>query len=368
MSDNNPQLTELSSLGEFGLIDHLTKNIPINHSSTIKGIGDDAAVIQPPANKLMLVSKDLLIEGVHFDLMYTPLKHLGYKAAVVNFSDIAAMNGEPKQIVVGIGISSKYTLEALDEIYDGIKKACEIYKVDFVGGDTTSSVAGLFISVTVIGEVDKEKVAYRSGAKPNDLLCVTGDLGGAYMGLLVLEREKKAFQANPNMQPELQDNDYILERQLKPEARIDVVRQLEELKVIPTSMIDISDGLASEVLHLCKASGVGCAIYEEKIPIDQITFDTAKTFGIVPSIAALNGGEDYELLFTVDQKDYDKIKNNPDITVIGNMAEASAGEQSRLGGRRSGGVRHRDRPVAGCRGPSGVPRGAARRCCRDARH
>ena len=327
MSDNNPQLTELSSLGEFGLIDHLTKNIPINHSSTIKGIGDDAAVIQPPANKLMLVSKDLLIEGVHFDLMYTPLKHLGYKAAVVNFSDIAAMNGEPKQIVVGIGISSKYTLEALDEIYDGIKKACEIYKVDFVGGDTTSSVAGLFISVTVIGEVDKEKVAYRSGAKPNDLLCVTGDLGGAYMGLLVLEREKKAFQANPNMQPELQDNDYILERQLKPEARIDVVRQLEELKVIPTSMIDISDGLASEVLHLCKASGVGCAIYEEKIPIDQITFDTAKTFGIVPSIAALNGGEDYELLFTVDQKDYDKIKNNPDITVIGNMAEASAGEQ-----------------------------------------
>ena len=327
MSDNNPQLTELSSLGEFGLIDHLTKNIPINHPSTVKGIGDDAAVIQPTANKQILVSKDLLIEGVHFDLMYTPLKHLGYKAAVVNFSDIIAMNGKPKQLLVGISISSKYTLEALDEIYDGIKKACEIYKVDFVGGDTTSSVAGLFISVTVIGEAAQKKITYRGGAKPNDLLCVTGDLGGAYMGLLVLEREKKAFQADPNMQPELEDNDYILERQLKPEARLDIVKQLEELKVVPTSMIDISDGLASEVLHLCKNSETGCVIYEEKIPIDQLTFDTAKTFGIVPSIAALNGGEDYELLFTIDQKDYEKIKNNPNISVIGNMTEASAGTQ-----------------------------------------
>lgn len=327
MSDNNPQLTELSSLGEFGLIDHLTKNIPINHPSTVKGIGDDAAVIQPTVNKQILVSKDLLIEGVHFDLMYTPLKHLGYKAAVVNFSDIIAMNGKPKQLLVGISISSKYTLEALDEIYDGIKKACEIYKVDFVGGDTTSSVAGLFISVTVIGEAAQKKITYRGGAKPNDLLCVTGDLGGAYMGLLVLEREKKAFQADPNMQPELEDNDYILERQLKPEARLDIVKQLEELKVVPTSMIDISDGLASEVLHLCKNSETGCVIYEEKIPIDQLTFDTAKTFGIVPSIAALNGGEDYELLFTIDQKDYEKIKNNPNISVIGNMTEASAGTQ-----------------------------------------
>jgi len=327
MSENNPKLTELSSLGEFGLIDHLTKNIPINHPSTVKGIGDDAAVIQPTEKKQLLVSKDLLIEGVHFDLMYTPLKHLGYKAAVVNFSDIAAMNGIPTQIVVGIGISSKYSLEAIEEIYSGIKKACEIYKVDFVGGDTTSSIAGLFISVTVIGEADKKKITYRSGAKPNDLLCVSGDLGGAYMGLLVLEREKKAFQADPNMQPELKDNDYILERQLKPEARVDIVRELDELKIIPTSMIDISDGLASEAMHLCKSSGTGCIIYEEKIPIDQLTFDTAKSFGIVPSIASLNGGEDYELLFTIDQKDYEKLKNNPNITVIGNMTEASAGEQ-----------------------------------------
>jgi len=327
MADSNPNLTELSSLGEFGLIDHLTKNIPIIQKSTIKGIGDDAAVIQPVAGMQILVSKDLLIEGVHFDLMYSPLLHLGYKAAVVNFSDIAAMNGTPKQIVVGIGISSKYTLEALEEIYSGIKKACEVYKVDFVGGDTTSSLSGLFLSVTVIGEVDAKKVSYRSGAKPNDLICVSGDLGAAYMGLLILEREKKVFQANPNAQPELADNDYILERQLKPEARMDIVRLLDERGLIPTSMIDISDGLASEVLHLCKSSGTGCMIHENKIPIDQNTFDTAKSFGIVPSIAALNGGEDYELLFTIDQKDYEKIKNDPDITVVGYMTEASEGER-----------------------------------------
>ena len=327
MSDNKHNLTELSTLGEFGLIDHLTKNISVNQKSTIKGIGDDAAVIQPEAGKQVLVSKDLLIEGVHFDLMYTPLIHLGYKAAVVNFSDIAAMNGTPKQIVVGIGISSKYTLEALEEIYTGIKKACEVYKVDFVGGDTTSSLSGLFISVTVIGEVDPKKVSYRSGAKPNDLICVSGDLGAAYMGLLILEREKKVFQANPNAQPELADNDYILERQLKPEARMDIVRLLDEKGVVPTSMIDISDGLASETLHLCKSSGTGCMIHEEKIPIDQNAFDTAKSFGIVPSIAALNGGEDYELLFTIDQKNYEKIQNNPDITVIGYMTEASEGER-----------------------------------------
>ena len=327
MSDNNPQLTELTSLGEFGLIDHLTKDIPIQHKSTIKGIGDDAAVIQPANDKQLLVSKDLLIEGVHFDLMYTPLKHLGYKAAVVNFSDMAAMNGIPKQIVVGIGISSKYTLEALNEIYDGIKKACEIYKVDFVGGDTTSSLAGLFISVTVIGEADDDKVTYRSGAKVNDLICVTGDLGGAYMGLLILEREKKAFQADPNTQPELSDNDYILERQLKPEARIDIVRLLDEKGIVPTAMIDISDGLASETLHLCKNSNTGCILHEEKIPIDQTTYDIAKSFSIVPSIAALNGGEDYELLFTISQADYDKIKDNADITVIGYMTDASEGER-----------------------------------------
>ena len=327
MPDSNSKLTELSSLGEFGLIDHLTKDIPIQHKSTVKGIGDDAAVIQPDAKKQLLVSKDLLIEGVHFDLMYMPLKHLGYKAAVVNFSDIAAMNGIPKQVIVGIGVSSKYSLEALEEIYAGFKKACEVYKVDFVGGDTTSSVAGLFISVTVIGEAAKEKVTYRGGARSGDLICVTGDLGAAYLGLLILEREKSAFKADPNMQPDLSGNDYLLERQLKPEARIDVVRLLEKLDVIPTSMIDISDGLASETLHLCKSSGTGCILHEDKIPIDQAAFDAAKTFGIVPTIAALNGGEDYELLFTIDQKDFPKIENNPDMSVIGYMTDASEGQR-----------------------------------------
>lgn len=325
MPDDQPQLTDLASLGEFGLIEHLTRNIHIQHKSTKKGIGDDAAVIQPKTGKQLLISKDLLIEGVHFDLMYMPLKHLGYKAAVVNFSDIVAMNGVAKQIIVGIGVSSKFSIEALDEIYSGIKKACEIYQVDFVGGDTSSSLSGLLISVTVVGEADKDKVTYRSGGKPNDLLCVSGDLGGAYMGLLVLEREKKAFQANPDMQPELTGNDYILERQLKPEAREDIVRMLEEKSIIPSSMIDISDGLASEAIHLCKSSNTGCVIFEDKIPIDQGTYDSAKEFGLVPSITALNGGEDYELLFTIDQGDYKKIENDPDITVIGYMTEPSDG-------------------------------------------
>ncbi len=325
MPDDQPQLTDLASLGEFGLIEHLTRNIHIQHKSTKKGIGDDAAVIQPKTGKQLLISKDLLIEGVHFDLMYMPLKHLGYKAAVVNFSDIVAMNGVAKQIIVGIGVSSKFSIEALDEIYSGIKKACEVYQVDFVGGDTSSSLSGLLISVTVVGEADKDKVTYRSGGKPNDLLCVSGDLGGAYMGLLVLEREKKAFQANPDMQPELTGNDYILERQLKPEAREDIVRMLEEKSIIPSSMIDISDGLASEAIHLCKSSNTGCVIFEDKIPIDQGTYDSAKEFGLVPSITALNGGEDYELLFTIDQGDYKKIENDPDITVIGYMTEPSDG-------------------------------------------
>lgn len=327
MSDSNQNLTELSSLGEFGLIDHLTKHIKLNHNSTIKGVGDDAAVINPSKNKNILVSKDLLIEGVHFDLVYTPLKHLGYKAVVVNLSDIAAMNGIPTQIIVGIGISSKYSLEAIEEIYAGMIKACEVYNVDFVGGDTTSSTAGLFISVTIIGESEKKKTTYRKGAKPNDLICVSGDLGSAYMGLLLLEREKKAFQADPNLQPDLEGNDYLLERQLKPEARLDMVRLFEEKEITPTAMIDISDGLASEVLHLCKHSGTGCMIYEEKIPIDQVTFDSAKKFGIVPSVAALNGGEDYELLFTISQKDYEKIKDDPDITVVGYMTDEKEGQQ-----------------------------------------
>ncbi len=325
MSDTKPKVTELSSLGEFGLIDHLTKDISPQHKSTVKGIGDDAAVLKPSSKTRTLISKDLLAEGIHFDIMYTPLKHLGYKAAVVNFSDIAAMNGIPKQLLVGIAISAKYSVEAIEEIYEGIRMACDIYKVDFIGGDTSSSAAGLFLSVTVIGEAPEDKITYRSGSKPNDLVCVTGDLGAAYIGLLILEREKKAFKANPDVQPELSGNDYILERQLKPEARVDIVRLFEELDIIPTSMIDISDGLASDIMHLCKNSGTGCALHEDKIPIDQQTFDTAKYFDIVPTVAALNGGEDYELLFTVDQKDYDKVKNHPDITIIGYMTDPSEG-------------------------------------------
>ena len=324
---SSEKLTSLSSLGEFGLIDHLTQGFEYKQKTTIKGVGDDAAVIKGRPSFYSLVSTDLLIEGVHFDITYTPLKHLGYKAAVVNFSDMAAMNGKPKQIVVGLGISAKYTLEALQELYEGIKLACKLYNVDFVGGDTTSSKAGLFISVTVIGEVEKNKVTYRSGASKGDLICVSGDLGGAYMGLLVLEREKKVFQANPNMQPDLQGNDYVIQRQLKPEARVDVVDELRKYDIHPTSMIDVSDGLASEVLHLCKNSDTGCFIYEEKIPIDQQTYDLAREFKIVPTVAAMNGGEDYELLFTVKQADYEKLNKVGDISIIGYMTEPENGKR-----------------------------------------
>jgi thiamine-monophosphate kinase len=324
---DNSKLTPLSELGEFGLIDELTKDVTFKNPSTVLGIGDDAAVIKAGGKKRILISKDLLLEGVHFDMTFTPLKHLGYKAAVVNFSDMAAMNALPKQIVVGIGVSSRYTLEALKELYAGIKKACEVYNVDFVGGDTTTSVHGLFISITVLGEANEDKIVYRKGAKPNDLLCVSGDLGGAYMGLLLLEREKKVFLANPDMQPELSGNDYVLERQLKPEARTDIVRQLAKHKILPTSMIDISDGLASEALHIAKNSGVGVTIVEEKIPIAQNTYDLAKEFNIIPSIAALNGGEDYELLFTVDQKDFEELKKTDDITIIGYVTDAAEGNR-----------------------------------------
>lgn len=321
------KLTSIAELGEFGLIDHLTKDIKLTQKSTIAGVGDDAAVIDTGGEKYTLVSTDLLIEGVHFDMAYTPLMHLGYKSAIVNFSDMAAMNGVPLQIVVGLGISSKYTLEALEEFYAGIKKACELYNVDFVGGDTSSSVHGLFISMTVIGEVGKDKIAYRKGAKPADILCVTGDLGGAYIGLLLLKREKKVFQANPDMQPEMEGKEYILERQLKPEARTDMVKKLKEKGVVPTAMIDISDGLASEALHIAKASGTGVVIYEEKIPIDQNTFDTAREFGLIPSLAALNGGEDYELLFTIAQKDYEKIKDMSGVSIIGYTSEVAEGNR-----------------------------------------
>lgn len=311
--------TELDELGEFGLIDQLTQVFPLRNASSLKGVGDDAAVINHEGYRT-LVSVDLLVEGVHFDMTYTPLRHLGYKAAVVNFSDIYAMNGTPTQIVVGLGVSNRYSVEALDELYAGIRLACENYNVDLVGGDTTSSHSGLVISITVIGMAKEEDVVYRSGAKPNDLLCVSGDLGGAYTGLLILEREKAEYLANPNMQPQLKGFDYVLERQLKPEARKDIIARFKELGIKPTSMIDISDGLASEVLHLCKESGVGCQLYEGKIPQDPTTVKLAKDFQIVPSITALNGGEDYELLFTIDQKDYEKIqKMSEDVTVIGYM-------------------------------------------------
>jgi thiamine-monophosphate kinase len=321
---NQEEKKTIQNMGEFGLIDHLTQAMPSQNSSTIKAIGDDAAVIHYD-NRHTVVSTDMLIEGIHFDLVFTPLKHLGYKAVIVNLSDIYAMNAQPRQITVALAISSKYTLEAIEEIYAGMRLACEIYGVDIVGGDTTSSLSGLIISITAIGEVDPVKITYRNGAKENDLLVVSGDLGGSYMGLTLLQREKEVWKANPNMQPDLDGNDYVLERQLKPEARKDIVQLLTQLDVLPTSMIDISDGLASEIHHLCKHSNVGCSIYEDKLPIDPMTFKTARDFNLDPTVCALSGGEDYELLFTVAQKDYDKIKGNPNLTVIGHMTESTNG-------------------------------------------
>ncbi|MCX6249662.1 MAG: thiamine-phosphate kinase [Bacteroidetes bacterium] len=315
---------ELSELGEFGLIDHLTKNVQIKNPGTIKGIGDDAAVINT-GNKLMLLSTDLLIEGVHFDLTFMPLKHLGYKAAVVNISDIAAMNGVPKQMTVSIAVSNRFSVEAMEELYSGLLLACEKYHVDLVGGDTSSSVTGLLISVTITGEVSNEDVVYRNGAKEGDLLCVTGDLGSSYIGLLILEREKQVFKVNPNMQPELDGNEYVLQRQLKPEARTDIYNLLKGAGIHPTSMIDISDGLASEILHICKQSGVGCRLFEGKIPIDPQVKQQALDFNIIPSVCALSGGEDYELLFTVSQKDYEKIRILEGITIIGHMTSPAEG-------------------------------------------
>lgn len=320
MIEEMPQRTELSALGEFGLIDHLTNDIQLVNPSSVKGVGDDAAVIDN-TDYQTLVSVDLLVEGVHFDLTYMPFRHLGYKGAVVNFSDIAAMNGVPKQIVVGLAISNRFPVEAIEEIYEGLQTACKKYKVDLVGGDTTSSTSGLFLSITVIGQAKKEAICYRKGAAANDLLCVSGDLGGAYMGLLLLEREKAVYKANPAMQPDLDGYDYVLERQLKPEARMDIIDRLQAAGVKPTSMIDISDGLASEILHLCKASELGCQIYEDKIPVDPTTISVAEEFNIVPTIAALNGGEDYELLFTISQQDYEKIRKIPGISVIGHFTE-----------------------------------------------
>ncbi|MDD2192520.1 MAG: thiamine-phosphate kinase [Bacteroidales bacterium] len=316
--------TELETIGEFGLIERLNPKREIRNESTILGIGDDAAALKYNG-KVILVSTDAMVEGVHFDMVYTPLKHLGYKACVINFSDIYAMNGTPKQITITISASNRFSVEALEELYAGINLACEKYNVDIVGGDTCSSTSGLFISITVIGEVDEDKIVKRSGAKPNDLLCVTGDLGGAYAGLLVLEREKVTFKANPNFQPDFSTYEYILERQLKPEAQKEMIEWFKENDVLPTSMIDISDGLASETLHLCKSSDVGCELYIEKLPLDYETTRTLEEFKIMPDVGALNGGEDYELLFTVDQKDFEKIKTNENIKVIGYITDKSQG-------------------------------------------
>ena len=316
--------TELSELGEFGLIKKLTKDFEIVNSSTLKSVGDDAAVISSGGDEI-LISTDLLVEGIHFDLSYTPLVHLGYKAAAVNFSDIAAMNGTPEQITVSLALSNRFPLEAIEELYEGIKRACKKYKVDLIGGDTSSSLSGLFLNITVIGRAKKEDITYRKGAEINDLIFVSGDLGAAYMGLLLLKREKEVFRANPDIQPELAGHEYIVERQLKPEARTNIVDILKKLNVKPTAMIDISDGLASEIIHICDASEKGCAIYEEKIPIDTETISMAEEFRIDPTIAALSGGEDYELLFTISQKDYDKLKDVVEITPIGHITDAAAG-------------------------------------------
>jgi thiamine-monophosphate kinase len=324
IEDKNPQRTSIAQLGEFGLIDHLTKNFTMTQPSTLKGIGDDAAVLDFK-DKKAVVSTDLLIEGVHFDLAYMPLKHLGYKAVVVNLSDICAMNARPTQVTVSVAVSNRFPLEALDELFAGIALAAEKYKVDVIGGDTTSSQKGLIISITAIGEADANEIVYRDGAKAGDLLVVTGDIGAAYMGLQVLEREKQVFQVNPNSQPDLDAYTYLIERQLKPEARTDVRTLLHALEIKPTAMIDISDGLSSEIMHLCKQGKVGCNLYEDKLPIDPQFINVCEEFDIDSTTVAINGGEDYELLFTIAMADYDKIKGNPNFTVIGHMVEEAAG-------------------------------------------
>ncbi len=316
--NKNTELTPLSSIGEFGLIEYIKKNIEIKQPTTIKGIGDDAAVMNFTGSNVV-VSTDLLTEGVHFDLSYTPLKHLGYKAVVVNISDIYAMNASPTQITVSIAVSSRFSLEAIEELYAGIHLACEKYHVDLVGGDTSSSKTGLTISITAIGISEPNQNVYRTGAQPNNLVCVSGDLGGAYLGLQVLEREKRVYLETPDLQPDLEGYEYILERQLKPEARKDIIQLFKEKGIMPTAMIDISDGLASEIIHLSKASGVGFKIFEDKIPLDGLTMTTAEEFNISPTTAALNGGEDYELLFTLPISDYEKIKDEKLVSVIGHV-------------------------------------------------
>jgi len=324
MDFDNTERTELSALGEFGLIKHLTQHIQLNHLSTIKGVGDDAAVINH-AKQQTVITTDMLVEGVHFDLSYVPLKHLGYKSVTVNLSDVCAMNATPIQILVSIAISNRFGLEALEELYAGMLLACNKYNIDLIGGDTTTSKSGLVISITAIGIAQFDDITYRNGAKESNLLCVSGDLGGAYMGLQILEREKAVFIDNPNIQPDLSGKDYIIERQLKPEPRTDIVELFKKLEIKPTAMIDISDGLSSEILHICNQSGVGVELYEEKIPIDQLTFDTAREFNLDPTLCALSGGEDYELLFTVDIADYEKIKNVKEFTIIGHITNKEKG-------------------------------------------
>jgi thiamine-monophosphate kinase len=320
----NSARTELSELGEFALIDHLSKNVKTFNSNTIKGIGDDSAVIDN-GQTYNLLSTDMMVEGAHFDLTYTPLKHLGYKAVVSNISDIAAMNGKATHIVVSLAMSNRFSLEAIEDLYVGILAACNLYKVDLIGGDTTSSSKGLIINIACYGEVAKEKVTYRSGCKEGDLLVVTGDLGSAYLGLHILEREKRIFLEKPDFKPDLEGNDYIIQRQLKPEARVDIIEVLNGLNIVPSSMIDISDGLSSEIQHLAKQSNVGFTIYEDKLPIDPIAYQRAIDLGIDPTVAALNGGEDYELLFTVSQDHYEVLKKELDLSIIGHAVAEHEG-------------------------------------------
>ena len=322
--EKNIDRNELDELGEFGLIDRISANFENRQPSTIEGIGDDAAIISS-GDDYIVISTDILTEGIHFDLSYFPVKHLGYKAVAVNISDIAAMNAIPSQITISIAVSNRFSLQAIDDFYEGVKAACEHYNVDLVGGDTSSSAAGIFISITAVGTVTKDSVVRRKGAADKDIICVTGDLGGAYIGLQVLEREKQVFMANSEMQPKLDDYEYVVGRQLKPEARMDIIHELKELNIVPTSMIDISDGLASELMHLSRNSGLGLRVFEEQLPIDNQTYETAVEFNLDPITCALNGGEDYELLFTISQKDHEKLKKHADIHFIGHMEKSDNG-------------------------------------------
>jgi len=324
LEDKNQSRTSLDQLGEFGLIHHITKHFKISHKTTVKAVGDDSAVLES-SEKQTLITTDLLIEGVHFDLSYMPLKHLGYKAVVVNLSDVYAMNGAAEQITVSIAVSNRFPLEAIEELYAGIQLACETYQIDLIGGDTTSSTKGMLISVTAVGKANKEEVVFRNGANETDLIVVTGDLGAAYLGLQVLEREKQVFKVNPNNQPDLDNYTYLIERQLKPEARKDISSLLKDMDVKPTAMIDISDGLSSEIMHICSQSKVGCKIYEDKIPLDPQVISACEEFDIDSTMVALSGGEDYELLFTVPIADFDKVKGNPHLSVIGHITDQSAG-------------------------------------------